>query len=459
MKVRKWLIAVLSAATAQAAFAAPLTREQVIADLTFFRDQWAPRERAYTPETRARMLAYVERQIAEARPMDQTALALIFSRAMAFTGNNHTKTRWFQEVGSFQVVPLSFWWFPEGAMVTRAHPDQRDLIGAEVLSIGGVPVREAMTRVADYISGTPQTVRYLSPAWLRRLEVLRMIGLSDGRTARFEFRLADGRRITRTLSPPPQPAAADQYPDPAQYSDSWRQSMVPGRGPNPWPHILERLPALPLYAQPPATLATAELEDGRVLYIRSNAVYPIGQDQPSVENRSFGVIDAALADGTPPRHVIVDVRYNEGGNFLAITNLVTELVRMTAPNGRIYVITGRGTNSAAIAFAALLKGNAPDRTKFVGEHPSDNAAFWAEGDDLATPSGIGLHYTDGFHDWGRGCRDLARCFWPVVFHGTAIGDLDPDIPVEMTFRDFAAGRDPALDAALADLATFERRAR
>jgi hypothetical protein len=214
---------------------------------------------------------------------------------------------------------------------------------------------------------------------------------------------------------------------------------------------------LPLYAQPPATFATAELENGSILYIRSNAVYPIGSDQRSVESRSFGIISAAVADGTPPRHVILDVRYNQGGNFLAITNLVSELVQMTAPNGRIYVITGRATNSAAIAFAALLKGAAPNRTKFVGEHPSDNAAFWAEGDDLTTPAGISLHYADGFHDWGRGCHELSRCFWPVVFHGTAIGNLDPDIPIEMSFRDFAAGRDPALDAALADIAAFERR--
>jgi hypothetical protein len=132
---------------------------------------------------------------------------------------------------------------------------------------------------------------------------------------------------------------------------------------------------------------------------------------------------------------------------------------MTEPNGRIYVLTGRGTNSAAIALAALLKGSAPDRTRFVGEHPSDNAAFWAEGDDMTTPSGIVLHYADGFHDWGRGCRDLTQCFWPVAFHGTAIGDLDPDIPIEVTFADYAAGRDPVLDAALADLTAEERQAR
>jgi hypothetical protein len=443
-------IAALAVLIGTPAAAAPLTAEQVRADLIFFRDQWAPREHAYTDESRARMRAFIDSRIAAAQPMERAELALTMSRAMALTGNNHTKTRYFQEEGSFSVVPISFWWFPEGAMVTRAHPGQQDLLGARILAIGGVPVEQARERDAAYIPGTADRVLYDSPNWLRRLEVLRVLGLSDGTGASFTFRLADGRRVVRRLTAPPAPTEAGRYPDPAQYSDSWRASMVPGRGPDPWPHILERLPQLPLYAQAPATFATAELEDGRVLYLRSTGIFPIGEDTP-MDNRVFSLLAATVADGDPPNHVVVDLRFNEGGDFMTITNLVTALVRMTAPDGRIYVITGRGTNSAAIAFAAMLKGQAPERTRFVGEHPSDNAAFWAEGADLTTPSGIVLHYTDGFHDWGRGCRDLRRCFWPVVFYGTAIGDLDPDIPVAMGWNDFVAGRDPALEAALADL--------
>jgi len=449
------LLAALLAVAASAAASVPLTKEQVRADLLFFRDQWAPREHAYTDETRARMNAFIDAQIAAARPMGRAELALIMSRAMAFTGNNHTKTRFFQEEGSFSVVPISFWWFPEGAMVTRAHPDHRDLLGTRILAIDGEPIERATIRVGAYIPGTADRVLYDSPNWLRRLEVLRVLGLSDGTGASFTFRLADGRRVVRRLTAPAATTEAGRFPDPAQYSDSWRASMVPGKGPGPWPHVLERLPQLPLYAQAPATFATAELEGGRVLYLRSTGIFPIGEDTP-VETRVYRLIAAAVADGDPPDHVVVDLRFNEGGDFMRITNLVTALVRMTAPDGRIYVITGRGTNSAAIAFAAMLKGQAPERTRFVGEHPSDNAAFWAEGADLTTPSGIVLHYTDGFHDWGRGCRELARCYWPVVYYGTAIGDLEPDIPVTMRWSDFVAGRDPALEAALADLRSQQR---
>jgi hypothetical protein len=189
------------------------------------------------PGARRRMLAFVNDQIARAQPMERWRLALTFSRAMAFSGNNHTKTRFFEEEGSFHVAPFSFWWFSEGAIVTRAHPSQRDLLGARIVSIGGAPVPEALERVAPYIPGTRDRVIYLSPVWLRGLEVLEMIGLSGGESTEFEFRLADKRRVVRRLGSPA-PAEPGQYPDPAQYADSWRQSIVPGRGPHPWPHVL-----------------------------------------------------------------------------------------------------------------------------------------------------------------------------------------------------------------------------
>src|SRR5262245_35710350 len=115
--------------------AEPVTREQVVADLEFLRDRWAPLEHSLTAETRQQMLQFVETQIANPTPGSKADLALTLARAMAFTGNNHTHPNFFFEPGSFRVVPISFWWFPEGAIVTRAHPDQRDLLGARIVSI------------------------------------------------------------------------------------------------------------------------------------------------------------------------------------------------------------------------------------------------------------------------------------------------------------------------------------
>src|SRR6267142_1763486 len=102
-----------------------LTKEQIKQDLTYFRDSWVPLDRSFTPETRAQMIVFINHQISDAHAMDKAELALVLSEAAAFSGNDHTLMGIYNAEGVFHSLPLSFWWFPEGAMVTRAHPDYR----------------------------------------------------------------------------------------------------------------------------------------------------------------------------------------------------------------------------------------------------------------------------------------------------------------------------------------------
>jgi hypothetical protein len=429
-------------AIAVPASAEPLSSAAVVQDLTYARDVWAAKDHSYSPEARTRMLAFIDDEIAHPRPMERTGLALVFAQAQAMSGNDHTQSDYFNEADLFHSLPISFWLFPEGAVITRAHPSQADLLGAQILKIGGVSVTEAGRRVAKYISGTDERHRFLTPTWLTRLEVLQAVGLADSGGATFELRLGDGRVVTRTLGAAP-------TPDPAAGSPTWRQSMVPGKGPNPWPHVLDRRAALPLYLQAPDEMTATPLEGGRILYVRSTSLSPYTDDPLAVQIKAYSIMDKVIRSGRPPADVVVDLRYNGGGNFLNITNFTTELVGLIGPSGHIYVITGRATNSAAIVFTALLKGQARGRTTIVGEEASDNLWFWSEGGTLQAPaSKLPLHYTDGYHDWAHGCSDLSKCYWPVVFHGVAVGSIRPDKPVEMTYADYVTGRDPALEAVL-----------
>src|SRR5258708_3425224 len=196
------------------------------------------KDRSFTPEARIKMRAFLAEEIVRARSMERTDLALILAQAQAMSGNNHTQSDYFNEPDLFHSVPISFWFFQEGAMVTRAHPSQADLLGAKILRIGGVSIDDAGLRVTKYIAGTNQRRRFLMPTWLTRVEVLESIGLAEKGEANFEFQLSDGSLVKRSLGVSP-------TPDPAGVSPTWRQSMVPGKGPNPWPHVLDHLATLP----------------------------------------------------------------------------------------------------------------------------------------------------------------------------------------------------------------------
>lgn len=430
--------------TSLAVHAELIGKSAIISDLIYFRDVWAPKDLSFSADARRQMLRFINDNIAHAHAIQRTELALIFAEAQAYSQNDHTYSDYPNEDGLFQALPISFWQFAEGPIVTRAHPQFKHLLGARIVSIGGHIYEDAAKRVDKFIPGTDERRRYLRPCWLSRLEVLQSVGLATEGAVEIEFVMPSGEHRTERLG-------ASPTPDPALTSPTWRASMVPGKGPDPWPHVLDQVSSLPLYVQKPDEMTATRLNDGRVLYIRSNSLSPY-EGEITVMLKAYLIMDGIVKSGNIPSDIIVDVRYNGGGNLFNIIDFSKELAQVVGPQGHIYVIEGRATNSAAIAFMALLKSEGAERTTLVGEEASDTPWFWSEGDKLEAPnSKLPLRYTNGYHDWAHGCTDLKKCYWPVVFHGVAAGSLRPDISVEMTFSDYVAGKDPALEAVLTDI--------
>ena len=155
-----------------------------------------------------------------------------------------------------------------------------------------------------------------------------------------------------------------------------------------------------------------------------------------------------------PRNVVVDLRLNGGGNYLLTAAFAEELPALVPADGRLVLILGHQTFSAAIVMAAILNARAGRRALIVGEQVGDDLTYWSEGDLLVQPnSALRVHYADGYHDWRDGYdpADPRYRFNPRVAaynrrYSAAAGSLDPDITAPLTFRDYLAGRDPALEA-------------
>jgi hypothetical protein len=162
-----------------------------------------------------------------------------------------------------------------------------------------------------------------------------------------------------------------------------------------------------------------------------------------------GVLQREVA-ARRPRFVVVDLRLNQGGNFFNTILFTDGLPRLLPPDGRIFVLIGRATFSAALTTTAFLRSNGGNRTTLIGETIGDADRFWAEGGRKTLPnSKIEVQYANGLHDWAAGCADLDTCYWPAVAFGVRNISLAPAVRIEPRFADYAAGRDPVLDAALA----------
>jgi hypothetical protein len=161
--------------------------------------------------------------------------------------------------------------------------------------------------------------------------------------------------------------------------------------------------------------------------------------------------------------VVVDLRASPGGDYTKTVRFSEQLPKVLPARGRVFILVGPNTFSAALITAARLKYFAGAKGSLVGEPMGDRARFWAEGKKVTLPySNISLRYSTAYHDWSEGCSwiDLPRCYLFNYYAQVAAGDLSPDVPVVVSFDGYAAGRDPVLEAvALARGQNTTRRSR
>jgi hypothetical protein len=148
----------------------------------------------------------------------------------------------------------------------------------------------------------------------------------------------------------------------------------------------------------------------------------------------------------PPARLIVDLRFNTGGDLSQGHPLMKALSAspIGRERGRLYVVVGPTTFSAGISHATWLKQDS--QAIFVGSEPGDGLDTWAEGGNVVLPnSKLVLHYADKAHRYSKRPLDVPK---EQVWLDMNIDDLKPDEPAPLSFTDYVAGRDPAVQAIL-----------
>jgi hypothetical protein len=140
-------------------------------------------------------------------------------------------------------------------------------------------------------------------------------------------------------------------------------------------------------------------------------------------------------DQLKPRRLIVDLRYNFGGDGSKVPQVIQEFVKRRDQKSweNLYVLTGRKTFSAAVMLlnAFLVYTD----LSLVGEPPG--APLNSYGDPTLrrySPVGVQLHVSTLFHQLSTS-NDIREI-------------ISVDVPAMFSFQDYAAGRDPAVDPIL-----------
>src|SRR5207247_7756650 len=125
-------------------------------------------------------------------------------------------------------------------------------------------------------------------------------------------------------------------------------------------------------------LGTETEPDHRVFYLRSNYIYGTTANRYELFDKLIGLLQVEVAE-RHPRFAIIDLRLNHGGDFFNTVSFAYALPKLIPRDGKIFVLVGPDTFSAAIATAAMLKAQGGDRVLFVGDTLGDDAEFWSEG--------------------------------------------------------------------------------
>jgi hypothetical protein len=204
---------------------------------------------------------------------------------------------------------------------------------------------------------------------------------------------------------------------------------------------------IPLAMQEPDKLFRAvPLMAYDALYVQFRANYDRDGGR---ELGRFAGDTAALAMKLRPRFIVIDERFNGGGN----TDLTKELMKVLAEAARdkVYIFVGEHTFSAGIVSSAIAKQAAGPKARLIGAPVGDRLRWWSENPSRCLPnSGHCFRPSYGLWDLRKGCAKEDGCFGDA--YGVRIPGLDPDIAAPLTASDWLAGFDSALAAAAADAA-------
>jgi hypothetical protein len=369
--------------------------------------------------SRVRFRSEVESLARRAPALSDNELLVGLMRIAALPGVRNGHTGLFpldaQHRRSLHFYPLRVYDFGDGLFVVDEAGD-RGLVGLRLVAVQGVPIGRLLELVRPLVPrDNVSFLRGEAPHFTLVAEVLDGLGAPGGVGPReLTFERAGRERVTATLAPISREAFAQAFATPLH---GVYQALLPQASAPLWLAQMNR----PLWAR--------RVAGGRALYVGYNAVVP---PTNGVADRILRLVrDSRL------RRVVVDVRLNGGGDNTTYSPLLAALAsRQVNRRGRLYLLVGRATFSAAGNFAADV--DRFTKALLVGEPTGGGVNQYGDATSVNLPeTGWNVHVATTYVERGApGDRRLA---------------IEPDIRVDLTSSDYFGRRDPVLARALRGL--------
>jgi hypothetical protein len=370
---------------------------------------------------------------ARSGPVDLVDQYFGLSALMALAMDTHVQAYPENDTPGFErAYPIRFRRYEEGVIVAAADDPYRDWVGARVLAVASAPIDQVVEQTAQFgFSDHPDRRRTFGVEYILRMPALyRHMGwMDDALGVPLLLETPDGRRIeTRLYETEAVEGAtvnASGHDAGHYWPEGWRTLADLGGAPIP---LSRRHLDLNYWH--------AELEGGRVLYVQINT--PSDQEgRPGLAQWTVDLFHEVMARETPPERTIIDVRHNLGGwvEIQLPLAFILSASDLCCRPGNVVILTSRETISAG----SVLVGFAERATRpvVIGEPTGGKPNIFLQAARMDLP-----HSPFGQVEASQARLDSTDSTDRRMFAA-------PDILVPERAADVIAGRDAALERALA----------
>lgn len=277
-------------------------------------------------------------------------------KLLASLKDGHTELNIAQKTVGFHRVPLVLYFFEGELFVLAAHESNADLIGGKITEIEKHSLSQAFDKLKQNMShDNDMEYIHAGPSYIILTELLHHLGIiSDPKQATLTFQLSDGKTVKKTF----QALDLDTY----------------NKGPWADYYSLNNLETRLYVSQRELRYWYKYLPESKTMYFNFTRVNN-QKGRPSIKKFIAQLFEEI--DQRRPNKLIIDLRLNNGGNYHKSRPLISAIKSREWLNqeGKIWVITGRRTFSAATVTSIFLKKET--KAKIVGEpgrtHPNNSS--------------------------------------------------------------------------------------
>jgi hypothetical protein len=332
-------------------------------------------------------------------------------KLVAYTGDGHSYV--VGRANRYGDYPFFLDYFDEDMHIISINENYKHLLGAKIIAFDNTNVAEAKRLIEPFSpSVNTSSIKRESIYLYRHPGLLFAAGISkSAEQVKLTLQLTNGDRVKQTF-----------------YNNSSNEIR--------WARLQENEGlSIPLYRQKAEKRQWIKyLPDSNSLYLHYGIV--VEKDKGDIRKLSQDLVKAI--DKHQAEKLIIDIRHNPGGDShfnASLIDVISKHKNINQP-GKLFILTGSNTFSAAINFA----GNMEMRTKaiFMGEKVGDSSSFPGESGPQASfklPNSSIV-------------ANLSFSEWNATFDYDQRDAVGLDIPVTMSFTDFITGQDPVLQAAL-----------